>query len=175
MSFSFSGIFWVDATDQESAESRFRTIAEVLEIKTSGDLKPTDAVKRYLSISDNWLLLIDNADNPKHNILDYMPSGNTGSIIITSRNPEVSEYASHVDTFGAAQYRVEKMESEEAMVFLEKASRLTIQGDPNTKQDSEALIKELGYLALTINQAGAYMRNRNCTIKNYLGILQKQR
>jgi hypothetical protein len=132
-------------------------------------------VKRYLSTSDDWLLLIDNADNPKHDILVYMPFGNTGSIIITSRNPEMSEYASHVDTYGVAKYQVEKMTSEEAMVLLEKASHLTLQGDPKTKQDSQALIEELGYLTLAINQAGAYMRIRNCSIGNYLGIFQKQR
>ena len=52
-----------------------------------------DNVKRVLAnISESWLLVFDNADNPKLPLTPYFPAGSHGDIIVTSRNPGCSQY-----------------------------------------------------------------------------------
>jgi hypothetical protein len=53
--------------------------------------KDIDSVKRVLAnTSQSWLLVFDNADNPKLSLTPYFPGGGRGDIIITSRNPGCS-------------------------------------------------------------------------------------
>jgi hypothetical protein len=52
-----------------------------------------DSVKRRLAnISQAWLLVFDNADDPKLGLAPYFPAGNRGDVIITSRNPQCQYY-----------------------------------------------------------------------------------
>lgn len=39
---------------------------------------------------EEWLLILDNADDPSLDILSYLPVGSRGTIIVTSRNPELT-------------------------------------------------------------------------------------
>jgi hypothetical protein len=74
-------------------------------------------MKRWLlNVSDQWLLILDNADDITLNLLNYFPSGDRGIIIITSRNPECRMHV----TVGFEE--LNKMDFKDIITLLLKAS-----------------------------------------------------
>ncbi|KAF8538287.1 acyl transferase/acyl hydrolase/lysophospholipase [Trichophaea hybrida] len=159
----FWGVFWIDATSEETAEQSFRIIAESLKIE-----KTLDTIKQHLAISQNqWLLIFDNADDPEIDISKHFPLG--GNILITSRNPNCSEYASGNDMH----FEVDRMEPEDAITLLLKVARTDASDD--ARVDAEHLVHDLGFLALAINQAGSYITTRKCALNEYRERFQNRR
>ena len=121
-----------------------------------------DDFKRYLNNSlEPWLLILDNADDPSLDISQYFPVGNRGSIIVTSRNPECRCHA----TVGSRELR--EMESDEAINLLLRSGDL-----PSENQDLQLLalpiVQTLGHLALAVSHAGASVRQKICSLEDYL-------
>lgn len=98
---------------------------------------------------------MDNADDLDHNIAQYFPSGNRGALIITSRSHDTCQLSLKTTT-GAAEYEIEKMETEEALSLLQKVSGQDV-SDKDVYKDASTLVNELGYLALAIDQARSYV------------------
>ena len=139
------------------AEQGFSTMARICKV---GD-KMID-FKRYLTNSlEPWLLILDNADDPSLDISQYFPVGNRGSIIVTSRNPESRCHA----TVGSRELC--EMESDEAINLLLRSGDL-----PSENQDSRLLaqpiVQILGSLALAVSHAGASIRQKICSLEDYL-------
>jgi hypothetical protein len=63
----------------DTAEASFLRIEEALQTE-----KTSEAVKQHLASKEEWLLLIDNADDPEIDISIHFPTGNRGNIIVTS-------------------------------------------------------------------------------------------
>ncbi|KAJ3735999.1 P-loop containing nucleoside triphosphate hydrolase protein [Lentinula guzmanii] len=64
--------------------------------KTSGvqDAQSWQAGLHWLhSHEEDWLIVIDNADDPKITLSRYLPSCDHGNVIITSRNPDLRDIA----------------------------------------------------------------------------------
>jgi len=107
--FSFSDIFYIDATSEE-------TLQTDLEVIAPGSAKRTiDASLRWLAsqTDKNWLLLFDNADNVDLKLKKYFPSCPFGNILITTRNRELRHY-----TAKDADANVQGMDLEEAKALL---------------------------------------------------------
>jgi len=86
--YSFSDIFYIDATSEETLQTDLETIAP-------GNAKQSVEVNlRWLAnqIDRNWFLLFDNADNVELKLKKYFPSCSSGNIIITTRNRELRHY-----------------------------------------------------------------------------------
>src|SRR5271155_3087322 len=87
---SFWGVFWVDVSSKSAAAAGFLRISNIL-----GSLSEKIDDTRYLlsNAKHDWLLILDNADDPKRNYECYFPSGTRGTILMTSRVPECSRYS----------------------------------------------------------------------------------
>ncbi|KAJ7195317.1 P-loop containing nucleoside triphosphate hydrolase protein [Mycena pura] len=96
----------------ETIDSSLKSVAIMKSIGTTAK----DALLWLTSKHDKWLLVFDNADDPKINLNTWLPQCNHGNIIITSRNPELHVYAG-VSTL------VSNMEETEAVVLLLKAAK----------------------------------------------------
>ena len=86
--FSFSDIFYVDATTEETLRTDLEAIAP-------GKAKRTvDASLRWLAsqTDGNWLILFDNADNVDLKLKNFFPPCPYGNILITTRNRELRHY-----------------------------------------------------------------------------------
>lgn len=85
----FWGIFWIDASSIENAERALSQIGQL------GGLGAThDAGMSWLTGLDTpWLLVIDNADDPKINYSRFFPPGERGNILVTSRNSDCKIHA----------------------------------------------------------------------------------
>ena len=63
----FWGVFWIDMGNKGTIEASFRDVAHALKFKVESSCSET--VKGYLSrCNDDWLLILDNADDPDLNI-----------------------------------------------------------------------------------------------------------
>ncbi|KAF8429580.1 hypothetical protein EV426DRAFT_126348 [Tirmania nivea] len=167
----FDSIFWVNASNDHTVEESFRDIAECL--KVSGRHLVTAVKHRLASLSDyNYLLIFDNADNLP-NLATYLPGGRHGNILVTSRNPRIRDIVGGIDKYS---FEVDRMSQTDACDLLKRAARLSPEDivDPETEKVARTIVEKLGYLALAIDQAGAYIAN-TCSIGDYLGMYEKIR
>ena len=126
-----------------------------------------EALRELEFYQGRWLLLFDGADSLE-DILDLFPPGIRGDIIYTTRNPMLRRLP-------ASQIRhVAEMDHEEAPDLLLKSARLYISPNDHQKQ-ALAIVAELGYLALAIDQAGAYIASGECCLDDFLDVFNAHR
>ncbi|RPB24582.1 hypothetical protein L211DRAFT_837514 [Terfezia boudieri ATCC MYA-4762] len=167
----FDSIFWVNASSDHTVQESFRDIADCL--KVSGRHLVTAVKHRLASLSDyNYLLIFDNADNLS-SLATYLPGGRHGNILVTSRDPRTRDIVGGVNKYT---FEVDKMSQADACDLLRRAAMLSPEDitEPETEKAVRAIAEKLGYLALAIDQAGAYIAN-TCSIGDYLGIYEKMR
>ena len=84
----FSNIYFVDASTANTIDADLRNIALSKEIgESSGETLDWLATQ-----CEEWLLLLNNADDTAMNLHDYFPCCSHGNILITSRNREVIQH-----------------------------------------------------------------------------------
>ncbi|KAK2765629.1 hypothetical protein FQN54_008483 [Arachnomyces sp. PD_36] len=151
---SFWGIFWVDATSRETAEEDLIDIG-----LTCGIEEDVAAVKQWLSnAQDYWLMIIDNAGNGWMEMSEFFPTGNRGTILITSRNPGCKIQS----TVGSCE--MGRMDPEEAQTLFLRASGVEDLWDDTLRKKASPVVDLLGHLALAIVRAGACVLNGHCTM-----------
>ncbi|KAJ9496115.1 hypothetical protein H2202_008361 [Exophiala xenobiotica] len=159
------GIFWVDASTDDSIKRSFTQLARILQVDEN-----VDCMKRTLANSvQAWLLIFDNADDPSLNLAPYFPAGNRGDIIITSRNPQCQHY----NTVGWRE--VGPLSPQDSMSLLNKTVYGMINPLQVATEESKKITERLGHLALAIVQAGAYIRETSCSLREYLEIYQRRK
>ncbi|QRV94384.1 kinesin light chain [Ceratobasidium sp. AG-Ba] len=156
----WSDIVFVDATTNETA---IAALAGFAKGKNLGDSHES-ALRSLSNRRERWIMIIDNADDPDVDIRRYMPNGDHGSILVTTRIKQYAGLARGNDST----HRVSEMEPEEAMEALLKTAK-TIDTDLSVseREAARSLLKDLGYLALAIVQAGAYIFSSECSIMQY--------
>ena len=86
---SFSDVFFIDASTAQTVNTSMTNIALSNEIGETAD----DTVIWLTEKRENWLLLFDNADDPKLDLSPFFPSCSHGNILITTRNHEMCVHA----------------------------------------------------------------------------------
>ena len=158
-------MFWVDGSSEQSIEQGFSKIAKSCQIED--DLL---SIRTWLSnISQQWLLIFDNADDPSIDISHYFPVGSRGVIIITTRNPECKVH----QTVGS--YEFAGMEVEEAVDLLLKAIGTDDLSSQASRLMARNIVTTLGNLSLAIIQAGAAIRQKLCRLEDYCGTYRRRR
>lgn len=196
----YSEIIWIDAQSPVAAIRSYAAAFERLKleypqhvldnIRNDGDLYD----RRGFSIDDNWvirtvkewledalckwLIIIDNADSLAW-IHDIMPRGRMGSVIVTSRDRMVYRFVNHA-------IHVDKMNTEEALALLFRSANIPVSSrqkhgadliqQKSRKHQALLVVDELGYLALAINLAGAYISQHDFVqedLSRYLGFLRQ--
>jgi tetratricopeptide (TPR) repeat protein len=157
---SFWGVFTVDASTQETAQQSFVAIAKLCGIDPN-----ERAAKSWLSSSDRpWLLLIDNADDTKLEVERYLPDGEHGLTIITTRNPSIKMYG----TIGQRFYHFDRLDDGEASQLLLRAAEHHDPPTPPIMQWTTTITKALGGLPLALIHAGNAIKAKYCSLNDYL-------
>jgi Domain of unknown function (DUF4062)/NB-ARC domain len=119
------------------------------------------AVFRWLSEHSGWLLILDNADTPEAaaEIEKTLPKLQGGDVIITSRFADWSAavQTTELDVLGeqnAAAFLLERTESRRTKMLTDS-------------EDSAAVARDLGGLALALEQAGAYVAKIRVSFLEY--------
>ncbi|KAH6672293.1 tetratricopeptide repeat domain-containing protein [Halenospora varia] len=157
---SFWGVFFIDASSHEAAN---HTLSEIAKI---GGVEPNErAAKSWLSSLEHpWLLIIDNADDPTIVMEDFIPQGQRGVILITTRNPSNKVYG----TFGSRFYAFEKLGTHDASDLLLKAADQPSPWNIPTLASASNIVETLGFLPLAIIHAGRAIMDGLCSLGNYL-------
>ncbi|KAH8836100.1 hypothetical protein DL96DRAFT_1703034 [Flagelloscypha sp. PMI_526] len=158
----FSDVFFVDASDKFTLENDLKSIAAGVSNQPTLD----DAFLILRTSTTNWLLFIDNADDPMLDLRPYIkwPQGN---ILITTRNREVRLHASKCGI------RVDKLDLGDAKELL--LGSVVVNGNPETDRIATDIVQQLGCLALAINQARAFLAQDICSLSEYLPMYMQNR
>ena len=159
----YNAVLWTKADSYESLISDYSAIAELLNLPEKNDQDQNliiTATKRWLEENSGWLLILDNADDPKI-IEDFLPLKPKGYILLTSR-------AQSFDNIGISNpIELEKMLPSEAKeFFLVRSGRINIRAAEI--EAIESIAQELDYLPLAMEQAGAYISKIKCSFQDYL-------
>jgi len=151
-------LWWVRSEEAASLASDYANLAIKLDLTEKNPTEQgviIEAVRTWLEQNDKWMVIFDNAQDPK-DVRDYLPRTNSGHVIITSRNPNWGNIARtiSVDVFNRG----------ESIEFL---CNRTGQDDENA---ADALAKALGDLPLALEQAGAYIEETDITLRGYLNL-----
>jgi len=159
---SFWKVLLVDASTVGTITSDLEAIARAEGIGEAAN----DTLIWLSGHCEEWLLLLDNADDTEVNLRDFFPTCYHGNILITSRNPETCDHAPRSNC------KVSDMEPHDAIDLLLTVARK----EPTDEAQNLAtpIVQELGYLALAIVQAGAYI-SKSCSLARYLQIYRKHR
>lgn len=110
------------------------------------------------------LLFFDNADDEDLCLNPYIPNNSNVSVIITTRIKTHSSYARD------SNIHIGPLEPSQAVELLHSVASVY----PESNVESMAIVKELGFLALAVTQAGAYIATTR-QIGTYLVSLRKHR
>ena len=161
-------VLWVKADSIDSIVSDYVSIAKLLSLPVKEDSDQNlvvSAVKNWLRTNDNWLLVLDNADEPCL-IEDFLYSNHQGHVLLTSR-------AQTFDNLGITNpIEIKKMLPEEAKKFFLRRTGLR-NLDQLEISSLEELIRELDCLPLAMEQAGAYIHKLKCSFAEYLSSYRK--
>jgi tetratricopeptide (TPR) repeat protein len=155
---SFWGVFWVDVGNPSTARNGFLAVAKTL---GSSAESVEESLQALASTKDRWLLILDNADDPEVDYAAYIPSGNQGVVIVTSRVPECSQYS----TLPAEV--LEGLNEKHSTQLLLKAARMPEASWESCKEHAQAIVQLLGSHTLALIQAGAYIAERHCRLEEY--------
>ncbi|PQE21480.1 Tetratricopeptide-like helical protein [Rutstroemia sp. NJR-2017a BBW] len=157
-------IFWVDATSAGTVKKDFAVIYERLK----GTHNATEDSEKVQQWSYPWLVVFDNHDDPgSFHLPDYIPSGEDGRILITSRHADIGQLAEH-----DFDIQLPGLPKEDALDLLIRHSRAN---DPTSRDDGYAIIDRLGYHALAIVQAGSFIQSQKIRLSQFMEVYNRQR
>jgi len=161
----YKDVFWVNADSTESLISSFVNIAGLLNLSVKDNKEQdliVDAVKHWLETDSGWLLIFDNADNPKI-VKDFIPLLPKGHIILTSR-AQIFSNLGIMDPI-----KMDEMSPAESKEFLLiRTGRNNHQLEQIEIDAIEQLGEELDHFPLALEQAGAYIHEKSSTFNDYL-------
>jgi tetratricopeptide (TPR) repeat protein len=125
-------------------------VQEVLDALRSGN---------HPKVPTNWLLIFDNADSPDA-VQEYLPTGGTGRILVTSRNSQWLSVARPLE--------VNVFQRAESVQLLRRR-------DPElSEEDAGRLAEALGDLPLAVAQAAAWRVETGMPAGEYLELLAEK-
>jgi tetratricopeptide (TPR) repeat protein len=176
----YQAILWVRAYARETVVLDFAAIAELLNLPEKDEQDQSlavAAVKRWLAGNNGWLLIFDNADQPRL-IKEFLPDYPKGHILLTSRAQVFHELGI------ARPVGIKEMPPDEALQFLfrrtgrdddDPGERNTAKQLTQERDAAKQLAQELGYLPLALEQAGAYIMAHMVRFQDYLTSYRRQR
>jgi tetratricopeptide (TPR) repeat protein len=163
---SFWGVFWVDVSSTSTVQTDFIAVAKAI----GSSAESIDEARQILANrSETWLLILDNADDAGVDYQIYFPSGTRGSIILTSRIPECSQY----NTVGSK--ALTGLSDQDSIELLLKATQIHPPSWPTHEPAAKQVIEILGSHTLALIQAGAYVAMGYCQLEQYPGEYDRRR
>lgn len=155
--FDYRTVWWINAEEATTLALGYSKLARTLglnfPVETSLD-EVRHVLRRILSQRSDWLIVLDNAPDAE-TVKNYLPTGPSGAVIVTSRNARWEE-----------RYRVmalDRLTRNESIAFLRKRTNRI---DPN--EVASKLAQALGDLPLALEQAAAVINESGIGFAEYL-------
>ena len=171
----YRAILWVRADSHESLILDFVALARLLHLPEKDIQDQTivvRAVKQWMDMHSQWLLILDNAENIMM-ISHFLPLAGKGHILFTTQALAQGTVAQSIE--------VSHMGLAEGTLFLlRRAKRLLPEASLDQVPIAECIACEevveiLGGLPLALDQAGAYIEETGCGVSNYVDRYHAQR
>lgn len=173
----YQTVLWARADTVESLNASYSEIAEMLNLpfgQVQEQEQVVQAVKAWLRTQHNWLLILDNADEPER-LLPFLPVTLGRHLLVTTRASDLTDlglgfaHALEIKTF---------TEEQGALFLLHRSAYLTVDAAlGQAKRQDQILAKlisrEPGGLPLALDQAGAYLKATHCDLATYLQLYQE--
>ncbi|KAF8975277.1 hypothetical protein BDQ17DRAFT_1268110, partial [Cyathus striatus] len=163
---SFSYIFWIDSTSEDTV---IQSLKEIYKKTASpgtqvSSFNPAVVLNQISSLKSQWLLIFDNADDSPELVENFLPPGNKGNILITSRNPKLKRVTTHQNSM-----EVVEMNEMAAIELLLKASGHS----EKDRKKAQQIVQMLHGLPLAIDMAGAYITKTQCDLDDFIRMYKK--
>ncbi|KAJ7238927.1 P-loop containing nucleoside triphosphate hydrolase protein, partial [Mycena rebaudengoi] len=156
----FTDVFFLDASTADTIQAGLNNIALTRSLGSNHE----DASLWLASCTTEWLLMFDNADDPKLNLFNFFPQSTWGNILITSRNPKLCVHAP------GARHRISDLEEESSVQLL-----LASAAEPVTSENeilATEIVKVLHCFPLAVVQAGAYILKTK-SLRRYISLYEQ--
>ena len=117
------------------------------------------------STRKNWILIIDNADNPREDYSSYFPPGGPGDIILTTRDSTIAGYYASDSTCTQI---LEELPPEPAAELLLCASGIAKGLWPVKRNVAASIVDELDRHTLALLIAGGQIQQSFATLEGYV-------
>ncbi|TFK31080.1 hypothetical protein BDQ12DRAFT_324209, partial [Crucibulum laeve] len=146
VSSKYGYVFWLDATNEDTISASLKGISSIPDAKKADVDGTPEAVLYWIaSLSKEWLLIFDNADGEPAMIEKYLPSNNTGDILITSRNPNMRSL-----TINKNSIELDGMNMKDAIALLLKRSNLDEGITESIQEAAKGIVTTLFCLPLAV-------------------------
>ena len=122
---------------------------------------------QWISRRANWLIVYDSADEHYSVVEKFLPPGNGGNVLITTRNPGLKRLT-------LVSLEVLDMTNEEGISLLLKSAMFDGTSD-HIMVIARKVVAELGGIPIALDQAGGYMLSCGCSMDDYLELYTKHR
>jgi tetratricopeptide (TPR) repeat protein/DNA-binding XRE family transcriptional regulator len=173
----YEAILWVRADSHETLVSDFAALTHTLELRgqeETDQFRMAMAVKRWLEEHGLWLLIFDNVEDLAM-LSDFLPRKPGGAVLVTTRS-QITDQMKKIE--------LQRMSREEGITFLLR--RMTSGEEVGAEDPSrsvsereqraaEELWEVMDGLPLALDQAGAYIEAKQCSISEYLDLYRHHR
>jgi len=160
-----SALLFVSAETPELLQTGLASLAATLNLpekELPQDPPKREAVLRWLAQHSGWLLILDNVDDEKATaaVAELLPQLTAGKTLVTAR----------YDGFppGVPVLPLGVLQPDPARDFLLARTEGRRRSAADDSARAEELAKELGYLALALEQAGAFIATQRISFERYL-------
>ncbi|MGV9387392.1 FxSxx-COOH system tetratricopeptide repeat protein [Nonomuraea sp. NPDC003707] len=160
-------VWWVTADNVERIQAGLAALAGRLHppVRLVGKVEDAaDWAIGWLQTHSDWLLILDNVDDPEH-IRPLLGQLDSGHVLVTTRR-DVRWGA------GAQLMQLQVLDLEPAAELLHRITGVAWHRD--TEHAAEELASELGYLPLALEQAAAYIAQTHISLVDYLNRLRRR-
>ena len=168
-------VFWTSAATRETLQAGIATLADLLQLPERNEQdqnKIVQSVRRWFATNEGWLWILDNADDVAM-VHDILPTQRPGHLLFTTRAQALGTLAQRIE--------VETMGMTEGTLFLlRRAKLLTMDMSLDSVREddltaAEAIVLEMDFLPLALDQAGAYIEEIGCNLSAYLELYRTHR
>jgi tetratricopeptide (TPR) repeat protein len=153
-------VWWITAEQPTTITADLAALAEELGIERLADqAEMVRLLFRELRGRDRWLLVYDNAEQPRQ-LEGLLPPGGGGHVLVTSRYGAWGKLGSAL--------RLDVVARSEAVAFLSRRTGATDQAM------LDALADELGDLPLALEEAAAYLEETGVGLGEYLQLVRER-
>lgn len=145
----------MDVSSLSTAKNGFLAIARALGSSAETN---KEVLLALANTQERWLLVLDNADDPEFDYTSYIPSGNQGVVIMTSRIPACSQYST------IPLEKLEGLEEDYPTQLLLKAAHIPEASWESCSEQAKVIVQLLGSHTLALIQAGAYIAEGHCRL-----------
>jgi tetratricopeptide (TPR) repeat protein/DNA-binding XRE family transcriptional regulator len=166
----YAHVFWTWAATRETLDADFAKLAQLLDLPEKGEQDQSQvvaAVKRWLAAHEDWLLVLDNADDLPL-AREFLPPRHNGYVLFTTRAQAAGAIAASIE--------VEQLTLQEGTLLLLRLTKLLDKDSSLDKAQAEdraaaeRIVEEMDGLPLALVQAGAYVEETGCSLADYLRI-----